>query len=308
MNLTVNNLPTVGATPSATTVCNGSNVTLNGSGASTYTWTGGITNGNPFSATTTANYSVTGTDANGCSNTSVASVSVNALPTVGSTPSATTVCNGSSVTLNGSGATTYTWTGGITDGNAFTATTTANYSVTGTDANGCTNTSVASVSVNTLPSVTANSTASVICVGQSVTLTGGGASTYTWSGSVNDGVAFTPTVTDTYTVTGTDANGCDNTASVLVSVSACTGMQQSGVLSSEFVVYPNPNNGDFTISLTGSNKNPSVEIYNTIGKLVYKDVLTAEKNNFNTNLAAGIYFINVIDNGKVIATRKLICK
>lgn len=308
VNLTVNSLPTVGASPSSTTVCNGTNVTLSGTGATTYTWTGGITNGNPFAASSTTNYTVTGTDVNGCKNTSVASVSVNSLPAVSSTPIATTVCNGSSVTLNGNGASTYTWTGGITNGVAFTATTTTNYTVSGTDVNGCVGFSTVTVNVNNLPAITANSTASVICVGQSVTLNGGGASTYTWTGGVSDGVAFTPTVTDTYTVTGTDVNGCLNTAAISVTVSACTGINNANETIAQFVVYPNPNNGDFTIALTGSGKNPSVEIYNTIGKLVYKDVLTAEKNNFSTDLASGIYFVNIIESGRVIATQKLICK
>ena len=99
-----------------------------------------------------------------------------------------------------------------------------------------------------------------------------------------------------------------NTAALSVTVSACTGINNVSENIAAFVVYPNPNNGEFTISVTGLNKTPSVEIYNTIGKLVYKDVLTAEKNNFNTNLAAGIYFLNIIENGKVIATQKLICK
>ena len=169
-----------------------------------------------------------------------------------------------------------------------------------------------SVTVNPLPTVTATSPSSVICGApfqQTITITSGGASTYTWNTSATGNtISVSPSVTTTYSVTGTDANGCVNTASVNITVSACTGMQQFGVLSSEFVVYPNPNDGDFTISVTGLNKTPAVEIYNTIGKLVYKDVLTAEKNTFITNLAAGIYFINIIENGKVIATQKLICK
>jgi hypothetical protein len=241
-------------------------------------------------------------------------VSINPLPIV-TANSFSPSCAGSMGCLTGGGAATYAWTGPC----GFSSTVQSPcfpysmacqcaYSLTGIDGNGCQNSATVCISVNPLPTVTANSTASVICVGQSVTLNGGGASTYTWSGSVSDGVAFTPTVTDTYTVTGTDANGCMNMSSISVTVSACTGINNVTENIAQFVVYPNPNNGDFTISLTGSGKNPSVEIYNTIGKLVYKDVLTTEKNNFNTNLAAGIYFINVIENGKVIATQKLICK
>lgn len=307
VSVTVAPNPTVTATPSATTVCSGNSVTLNGGGASTYAWTGGITNGTAFAPAATTNYTVTGTGANGCNATAVATVSVNTTPTVTANSTASAVCAGSPVTLTGGGASTYTWTSGVTNGAAFTPTATNNYTVTGAAANGCTKTASISVNVNTLPTVTANSSASLICTGNTVTLNGGGASTYTWSGSVSNNVAFSPTVTGNYTVTGTDANGCQNTATVGVIVSACTGIANVTENVARFVLYPNPNNGDFTITLTGLNNTPSVEIYNSIGKLVYQNQLTAEKNTINTNLASGIYFVNLIENGQVIAVQKLIC-
>ena len=75
-----------------------------------------------------------------------------------------------------------------------------------------------SVTVNDLPTVTANSTELTICAGDEITLTGGGADTYVWDNGVSDGVAFAPSATTTYTVTGTDANGCENTATVTITV------------------------------------------------------------------------------------------
>ncbi len=306
--------PTVLASSSGS-ICAGNSATLTASGtASTYTWnTSATTLTIAVSPTTTTGYTVTGTNAvNGCTASASSNLVVGTLPTVSSSPSSTTVCNGSNVTLSGSGASTYSWTGGITNGNAFAATTSANYTVTGYSAAGCSNTAVASVSVNPLPTVTATSPSSIICGApfqQTITLTGGGASTYTWNTTaISNTIAVSPSVTTTYSVTGTDANGCMNMSSVMITVSACTGINNVTENIAQFVVYPNPNNGDFTISVTGLDKTPSVEIYNTIGKLVYKDVLTTEKNTFNTNLAAGIYFINIIENNKVIATQKLICK
>lgn len=206
--------PTVGATISNSVLCNGGSTTISGTGASTYTWTGGISNGVAFSPTTSATYSVTGTSVNGCTNTAVASVTVNALPTVTATPSSSVICNGGSVTLTGSGtATTYTWTGGVTNATAFSPTATANYTVTGTDANGCSTTAISTVSVNPKPNMSSTTTNSVICGGSSTTLSGTGANTYTWTGGVSDGVAFTPTATTTYTVIGTNAiTGCTNSA------------------------------------------------------------------------------------------------
>ncbi|MEY8861382.1 hypothetical protein, partial [Tenacibaculum singaporense] len=101
---------------------------------------------------------------------------------------------------------------------SFVPTATTTYTVTGTDANGCENTAQVTITVNPLPTVTANASATTVCAGESVTLTGGGADSYVWDNGVSDGVSFVPTATTTYTVTGTDANGCENTAQVTITV------------------------------------------------------------------------------------------
>jgi hypothetical protein len=75
---------------------------------------------------------------------------------------------------------------------------------------------------NSAPIVTATASPSPasVCEGSSVTLTGAGATTYTWTDGTNtpsDGVSFVPTASSTYTVTGTTA-GCSSTATVIVTV------------------------------------------------------------------------------------------
>ena len=77
---------------------------------------------------------------------------------------------------------------------------------------------VTTLSVNPTPTVVANATSTAIQEGESVTLSGSGASSYAWDNGVINGVAFTPTVTTTYTVRGTDGNGCTNTDMITVSV------------------------------------------------------------------------------------------
>ena len=57
-----------------------------------------------------------------------------------------------------------------------------------------------------------------MCIGQQITLSGSGANTYSWSNSVSDGVAFTPTGTAVFTLSGTDANNCSNTATISITV------------------------------------------------------------------------------------------
>ena len=218
VNVTVNPLPVINAGADQT-VCDGESVTLNGSGAVSYVWDNGITDGVSFVPVLgTTTYTVTGTDANGCSNTDQVDVTVNPLPVVDAGADQT-VCDGESVTLNGSGAVSYVWDNGITDGVSFVpALGTTTYTVIGTDANGCSNTDQVNVTVNPLPVVDAGADQTV-CDGVSVTLNGSGAVSYVWDNGVVDGVSFVQAVgTTTYTVTGTDANGCSNTDQVNVTV------------------------------------------------------------------------------------------
>ena len=74
------------------------------------------------------------------------------------------------------------------------------------------------ITVNALPTVTATASENAICDGEDVTLNGGGAETYVWDNSVVDNTPITPTATTTYSVIGTDVNGCSNQASVEVIV------------------------------------------------------------------------------------------
>lgn len=217
--VTVNTLPVVGYSLTGNdTVCSGDPVTLSGTGATFYNWTGGITDATQFNPTSTNTYMVTGTT-NGCSDTAIATITVNALPAVNSNilPN-DTVCAGGFITFNGTGANTYAWTGGISNGVA-TPSIAGNYTVTGTDANGCTNTSTATIVVNLLPAVGYTAISNdTVCMGDSVTLSGTGGVSYNWTGGIVDGVSFIPTVSDTYTVTATNANGCTNSVSASVTV------------------------------------------------------------------------------------------
>ena len=217
----INPNPTVIATAGSPAICNGSSTTIIASGASTYAWMPGNLTGSSVTVapTTTTSYTVTGTSA-GCFNTTTITITVNPLPNVTATSSAASVCTGGSVTLTGGGASTYVWDNNVMDAVSFVPTATTTYMVTGTDVNACMNTAMITVTVNPLPVVTATSSAASVCTGGSVTLTGGGASTYTWDNNVIDAVSFVSTATTTYMVTGTDLNGCVNTATTTVTVNS----------------------------------------------------------------------------------------
>ena len=135
---------------------------------------------------------------------------VNSLPTV-STIGDTSICSGDSISLSAIGGSTYSWSTTETSSTiTVNPTTTTTYIVTGSDANGCSNSDSVLVTVNTLPTVTLNGGIDVeICLGQSTNLTAAGGSTYVWStGATSTSVSVSPTDTTSYSVIGTDANGC----------------------------------------------------------------------------------------------------
>ncbi|MBO6081151.1 MAG: hypothetical protein J6P54_09320, partial [Bacteroidales bacterium] len=56
------------------------------------------------------------------------------------------------------------------------------------------------------------------CAGETITVTASGASTYQWSDGLGSGATVHPTVSGTYTVTGTNTSGCSGTAVAYVTV------------------------------------------------------------------------------------------
>ena len=76
------------------------------------------------------------------------------------------------------------------------------------------------VTIHEEPTVTATSDLSEICLGESFEISGAGADTYVWDDGLLDGESRIPETSGlkTYTVTGTDENGCENTATIEVMV------------------------------------------------------------------------------------------
>lgn len=210
-------------------ICPGEPIQLIANGASTYTWsTGAQTNSISPNPSTTTSYTVNGSSAFGCSGSAVTTVSVNPTPTI--TVNNSTICVGQqTATLTANGGTTYTWNPSATlssaNGTSVTGTpaSTTNYTVSGTDMNGCIGNATSTITVNPLPTITANS--ATICLGQqTATLIANGANTYSWNPSADLSAASGATVTGNpisstnYTVTGTDLNGCTNIGTSTITV------------------------------------------------------------------------------------------
>jgi hypothetical protein len=303
-----------------TSACSGDTLTFTCdvlSEATFYTWTvsAGATfisgqNTNTITVLATSDFTVDVYGVNGtCSLSGPAATTINvtvlALPTVTGDATETVVCAGEPTTLTGGGADSYTWSNSVSNGVAFVPAGTATYTVTGTDLNGCENSVDVTVTVNTLPTVDINATMTgTFCGGQDVTLTGtpsGGTYTQT-AGPVNalSTNIFNAPQQGNYTVSYsyTDGNGCTNTSLENFTIDCMLGLDlisKDGSMN----VYPNPNNGQFTIK-SDVNEKGTLELFNLSGQLVYTqeiDNLT-EKTIEVKNLAPGVYTLTITSGEK----------
>jgi hypothetical protein len=211
------------------------------------------------------------------------------------------VCLGDSISLVANGANTYVWNNNATTTTiVITPTTTSTYSALGTDTNGCVGLSeIDSIFVNPVPIISIASTATTICVGEGVTLTANGANTYTWTGGINtNSIAVSPSVSTTYSASGSGTNSCVGRNTLQIIVSECTNIKTIASKAS-IKVYPNPNNGEFTIELTNIN-NSNITITNVLGQII-KSQKAELINQINLNaIEKGIYFINVMENNESV--------
>lgn len=171
----------------------------------------------------------------GCAGVDSGMVTVNAAPTAVASND-TTICDGQSITLSGSGGTSQSWNEGLGNGSSHSVSPTADteYILTTTAANGCTNMDTVDVVVNALPVVNFSGlSASLPDCATPDTLTGnptGG----TFSGTGVSGNQFNPAsagIGGPYTVTYsyTDGNGCTNTASNDITITSFTTVSFSGL-------------------------------------------------------------------------------
>jgi hypothetical protein len=207
-----------------TIFCDGGSVTLTAPAGFSYLWSNGATT-QSIVVTTSGNYNVTVTNANGCSATSAAtSVTVDpspATPTI-SAGGSTTFCEGGSVTLTAPSSSFYLWSNGATT-QSIVVTASGSYSVTVTNAGGCSATSAATaVTVNAAPATPTitPSGPTTFCEGGSVTLTAPNGFSYLWStGATSQSIVVN--ASGSYSVTVTNANGCSATsAATAVTVNA----------------------------------------------------------------------------------------
>jgi gliding motility-associated-like protein len=216
-------------------VCLNSPINLTASGGTSYSWTGpnGFSSATqnptiPSASTINAGvYNLTVT-ALGCSTTTNITVSV-VTPTVSATNTGP-YCAGSTIQLNSTAASSFTWTGPAFNSNlqnptinASTAAMSGNYTLL-VSIGSCTATSTTSVTVYALPTPAPTNTGPY-CPGATIQLNVGAYTSYTWTGPSFNSNSQNPTIPNAttansgnYLVTVQDANGCVNTSNTNVVV------------------------------------------------------------------------------------------
>jgi len=252
VTVTVNPLPTVDGGIDQS-ICNGDNVTLGASGASTYSWNPTADLDDPnvsaptFNGSNTTTLTVTGTDVNGCQNTDDVTITVFQLPTASFTDPADQ-CMGNATQFTDASTGTglnYNWSFGDASAADATQNPTHTYltsgdfivSLTVTDANGCQDATTGTATVLPLPQAAMNITdGAEYCELESIQFLNqstGGVTSVLWNFGNNWALPAFPNTTSTqnnpvfaytnfafspYTVTlsVTDAAGCFDQASAQI--------------------------------------------------------------------------------------------
>jgi gliding motility-associated-like protein len=210
---------------------------LNGTGSITSTPNGGVS---PYSfswsnnATTqnitnlqAGSYTVTVQDANGCTAnaTGVVSTTLSQVPVQILNITGTTIltCSTPNIVLQATGGVTYSWTGGSTpqnDTNTFNLPGT--YTANMIDPNGCPVSQTITLTQNiTLPPAAITNvtgSTSIDCNAPSIALQATGGGTYQWNNNLGSTANVNITQAGSYTVTVTAANGCQDSANLVITV------------------------------------------------------------------------------------------
>lgn len=295
----------VAAIDGGTYLCSGDTIMLmaNTGNGFTYMWSTGDST-SMINVDTVGTYTVTVTN---CAGSDVTSVTVTTTPAPNPMISVigndTTVCQGQSVGLIGSGAGiggSYQWSSGETT-NTLNVTTNGTYTLKGFNACGDSAVSApVTIVVNPLPPVPAITCYSsgdswgFVCP-QCTT------GTFQWKvngtpAGVNDSLllSWTAVGNGAVTVAITDNNGCMSTSP---NGNCFVGMEEPSIASG-ISIYPNPNDGLFSLAFNNvENGKFNVSVKNLLGQVIFQRRVSLNGNNrMNIDLRefeAGVYFLTV---------------
>lgn len=230
--------PTIAITSvGVATICAGTSIGLNGSGATSYTWSpsSSLNNSNNASVIAspmvTTNYILVGS-LNSCTASAIKQVTVIPMPTLQAVSERTAMCSGDKTSINANGALSYTWTPSAGISNPFSnfiiasPNVSTTYSLIGNNGM-CTATLVVPITVIQKPVLILSTSNQKICFGNNSTIFASGSNSYSWAPNVNmnhisnNAVVVTPTVSTNYTISAVNAAGtvsCLMTQEILIDV------------------------------------------------------------------------------------------
>jgi hypothetical protein len=326
VTVTVNPTPNISAS-SNSPVCVGTALNFNGGSTTsgvTYDWTGPnnfpntedpvIANAQASDAGT---YTLTVTDGNNCTATATVTVIVaNGAP---ATPTGFTgliaVCANSAGNIysvtNDVNAAQYNWTlptgwSGTSTTNSITTTAGAagNVQISVTAQNNCGTSAAATynVTVHPLPTATISQSGNTL----STTTTFNSYQWYDGTGPISGATSqsYTPTTSGSYYVIVIDGNGCQATSNPITVTVGVNNVSKAGNVE----LYPNPNNGSFTLKgiFEANNGKVNLEVLDIAGRVVHKQQGSVKAGQFdmkvemNTGLASGVYTLKLSSDAQTV--------
>jgi hypothetical protein len=145
---------------------------------------------------------------------------------------------------------------------------------------------------------------SLICQGNTVTLSASGGQSYLWSTGDSAATITVAPVTDSlFSVQATDAIGCSDTASIVVQVDVCSSSDYKEASDHSLEIFPNPFTDSF--SILSNDKIEQVDIYDLAGKLTFSKRAIYKNTIEMGNFAPGSYLVRILSD-KVQAIRSVI--
>ncbi len=311
VNVTINPEPVVNLGPD-TAIC-GSSIMLDaGNPGSNYMWSTGAPTRTVIVGGGTHYVDVS--NSFGCSASDTINITTNATPTVNAGPDVT-ICTGTNTTLTATGGLTYVWSDGNQSSSTTVSPTTSTvYYVTGYDANGCSASSTVSVIV--IPLSSSQFTSSVSGATAVFTNTSTNAVSYSWNfgdaspGSTSANPSHTYSSNGTYTVTLIATGPCGTSTTTTTVVITQVGLQDND-LSNTLSLYPNPNDGNFTLSFDfTTQKDVTIQVLDMSGRMIYSDIenniMSYNKQIGLESAESGMYFVRIITTEGVVTEKVMI--
>jgi hypothetical protein len=111
-------------------------------------------------------------------------------------------------------------------------------------------------------------------------------------------------------VNQSDASGNINALTsgtgTLMAIGASVGVNEIST-TGNVLISPNPTSGLLNIVFISAPQNTTLELYNTVGALVMTQTVSTKNSTINlSDLSTGMYFVNVVKNGKIIIVKKVV--